>query len=85
MPIRATQFKLFMEKLIQAGIQGRATDRKLVLQYFEAIETRKAAAEQAAKQATEGGTGVFDWGAAKAQTIKQLEATIKAARRAERG
>ena len=45
----------------------------------------KALAEQNAKAATEGGTGAFDWGAAKEQTMRQLEATIKAARRAERG
>ena len=88
-PIRASQFKLFMEKLIQAGINGRSTDRKLVLQYFEAIEARKALAEQNAQAATESGTGVFDWGAAKEQTIKrleaikQLEAVVKEARRAE--
>ena len=84
-PVRATRFKLFMEKLVEAGIKGRAIDRKLVLQYFEAIEARKALAEQNAKAATEGGTGAFDWGAAKEQTMRQIEATIKAARRAERG
>ncbi len=83
--IEAPRYELFITQMIEAGIKGNTPARKLLLEFMNANDAAEVAAEQQAKQATERGTGAFDWGAAKEKTMKQLAATIKAARRAERG
>ena len=83
--VEAPQYELFIMQMIQAGIKGNTPARKLVLEFMAANDARDAAAEEKAKQATEGGVGVFNWDAAKEQTLQQLKSVLKEARRAERG
>ena len=56
-----------------------------MLDFIAANDARETAAEQQARQATEGGVGVFNWDDAKEQTLQNLQSVLKQARRAERG
>ena len=44
-PVKASQHKLFMQQLIQAGIKGNTPAKRLVLQHFEAVEARRQVQE----------------------------------------
>ena len=83
--VEAPQYELFIRQMIQEGIKGNAPARKQVLDFIAANDARESAADEKTKQATEGGVGVFNWDAAKEQTLQQLKDVIKGVRRAERG
>ena len=83
--IEAPQYELFIMQMIQAGIKGNTPARKLVLDFIAANDARETAADEKAKQATEGGVGVFNWDDAKERVLQNLQSVFKQARRAERG
>ncbi len=74
--VRETQYKLFMEQLIQHGIKGRAIDRKLVLQFFEAAEARKAARAADAAKTMAGGAGTFNWDEAQERLLQGMKEVV---------
>ena len=80
--VREKQYKLFMEQLIQHGIKGRMSDRKLVLQFFEQVETRKAQRAAEAKTTMAGGAGAFDWDEAKERLLQGMKEIVAAERAA---
>ena len=83
--VKRSQYRFFVQELIKAGIKGTTPAKKLVLDFFTAVEMRKLAKQREDKQATEGGVGNFNWDAAKEQSLQQLKDVIKDVRRAERG
>ena len=83
--VKASQHKLFMQQFIQAGIKGRAVDRRLVLQHFAAVVARKQVQEQLRlKKAAEAGTTDFSWDEEKERVLQELKAAAKAASQAAR-
>ena len=74
--VREKQYKLFMEQLIQHGIKGRMSDRKLVLQFFEQVEMRKAQRAAEAKTRLAGGAGTFNWDEAKERLLQGMKETV---------
>ena len=82
---RETQYKVFLTKLIRAGIDGNTPAKKLVLEYFERIEQRRTQREQEDKAAVESGVQNFNWDAAKEGVLQNLQNVLKIARREQRG
>ena len=79
-PIKAKNYKLFIQQMIAAGIKGGTGTqaRKLVLEFLALLENKEAVAEE--KKAAEGeNVEAFSWDDAK----EKLYQRFKAARRAK--
>ncbi len=74
--VRASQYKLFMEQMIQHGIKGKVSDRRLVLEFFIGAEARRAKMVEQAKATMAGGTGNFDWTEAQERLLQGMKDVV---------
>ena len=79
--IKASQYKLFIHQMVQAGIKGNTPAKKLVLQHFATVEARKAQKAEA----KDNGVVEIDWDEEKARVLQEVKAAAKAAKEALRG
>ena len=54
------------------------SDRKLVLQFFEQVEMRKAQRAAEAKTTLAGGAGAFDWDEARERLLQGFKEVVAA-------
>ena len=72
-PIIAPRYQLFIKQMIEAGIKGNTSARKLVMEFMSKLETKEEVDE--AKRESEGeDASAFSWDAAKEQLYQDMKA-----------
>ena len=80
-PVKTTQYQLFVQQLIKAGITGNTPARKLVLEFMRDHEVReKMFADEIATQKA-GGLLQLDWDAEEESIMQAAVAKLNAVRK----
>ncbi len=77
--VRESRYRLFMEQLLEYGIKGKVSDRKLVIEFFVGAEARRAKMQEQSKTTMAGGAGAFNWSEAQERLLQGMKDKVTAA------
>jgi hypothetical protein len=68
-PVRATNYQLFISRMIKAGISGNTSARRLVVDFLLGLQAREKP-EEAERETESESPEVVSWDVAKARLLK---------------